>query len=165
MHAFTAVSPSTGAAAAAIGRRAPQHTTHRRSSSSSSTSSVVVVVVARAADSPLAKRDASAAGVSPCTRRGVLFGVGGLAAAVGMPLKASAVAPPTTPDASTSPYIQGLLAKTEANKDRCVRLSCHSSQPPAPIHNCQRPSQNFFRWSSAVFFIRHTHGRLIRPRR
>lgn len=46
---------------------------------------------------------------------------------------ALALAPPSTPDASTSPYIQSLLAKTEANREvRAVELA---------NKNCLRQSQ------------------------
>lgn len=62
------------------------------------------------------------------SRRDALLGASatvlGLAATtIGFPSTAHAVEPPPTPDASTSKYIQNLLAKTEANKDvRAVEL-------------------------------------------
>ena len=104
MHAVAFVTPSTSAA---FGSRVPKRKSRRQSSR----------IVARAAE---CKRDAAV--VSPVlsrSRRGVLFT--GLAAVWAWTTpRAEAAAPPPTPDASNSAYIQSLLAKTEANKDRCV---------------------------------------------
>ena len=72
------------------------------------------------------------------TRRDALLGAaaGGLGIAVELavnPHVALAAQPPPTPDASNSKYIQGLLAKTEANRDlRQVELQ---------NKNCLRQSQ------------------------
>jgi len=54
-------------------------------------------------------------------RRSVLFGFGTAVASFGYAITsgarpATAVTPPPTPDANTSPYIKNLLARTEANK-------------------------------------------------
>ena len=65
---------------------------------------------------------------------GAAAGVFGIAAGLAVdPRAALAAQPPPTPDASNSKYIQGLLAKTEANKDlRQVELQ---------NKNCLRQSQ------------------------
>ena len=74
----------------------------------------------------------------PVTRRDTLLsaaaGVLGIAAELAVnPQAALAAQPPPTPDASNSKYIQGLLAKTEANRDlRQVELQ---------NKNCLRQSQ------------------------
>lgn len=74
----------------------------------------------------------------PVTRRDALLGAaaGVLGIAGGLaidPPAAFAAPPPPTPDASNSEYIQGLLAKTEANRDlRQVELQ---------NKNCLRQSQ------------------------
>ena len=73
----------------------------------------------------------------PVTRRDALLGAAGVLGIAGGlaidPPAAFAAPPPPTPDASTSKYIQGLLAKTEANRDlRQVELQ---------NKNCLRQSQ------------------------
>ena len=63
----------------------------------------------REAKHPVPRRDALL---------GAAAGVFGIAAGLAVdPRAALAAQPPPTPDASNSKYIQGLLAKTEANKD------------------------------------------------
>jgi hypothetical protein len=54
-----------------------------------------------------------------------------VAVAVGVttPLAALAAEPPPTPDASSSAYIQKLLAQTEANKDRCDKDRSSTTNP------------------------------------
>lgn len=125
MHAATyAVTQFT---AATIGGRAAQRTIRRRRCSH---------VVARA-DS---QRDALVSPTTPSSsRRGTLLaGIAGVVVGAGAPPRAHAVEPPTTPDASSSAYIQGLLANTEANKDRCVTL--FSATPPDLIPTPQAPT-------------------------
>ena len=114
MHAVAFGTPSTSAT---VDSRSPKRTIRRQS----------LRVVARAAE---CKPDAAV--VSPVlsrSRREVLFT--GLAAFwAGTTPRADAATPPPTPDASNSAYIQSLLAKTEANKDRCVARSFLCDKDP-----------------------------------
>ncbi|EEH55929.1 uncharacterized protein MICPUCDRAFT_71054 [Micromonas pusilla CCMP1545] len=73
------------------------------------------VVVAAA--SPPERRAPDDPRASRLGRRHHLASSVALASLLASPLAARAVEPPTTPDASSSPYIRSLLAKSEANRE------------------------------------------------
>ena len=78
------------------------------------------------------------------TRRGLLMaGVASLVGAQGnLSMSAYAREPPPTPDLSSSSYIQDLMQKSEANKDRCAvapRIHHHSQSSKVTVLKCITP--------------------------